>query len=263
MIQLTAIQKEEIIKKYLEDTKVTCLGLSREYSIGSYRIYKLLKDNNIKIRNKVSGKKRMYELNENFFEQINTEEKAYFLGLLYSDGYVDKKRNLVGITLQEQDMELLEKLRNILNYNKPLKFKIPKQPNRKNLYILDMYSKKIHQDVIKLGCLQAKSLILEFPTKKQVPPHLLRHFIRGYFDGDGSINREISIVSTNNFLLKLDKILSNLSIEHKYYDMECNDITKVICIFKRKSVLKFCEWIYSGATIFMKRKYDKYLKLID
>ena len=43
-------------------------------------------------------------------------------------------------------------------------------------------------DLIKQGCVPNKSLILTFPNKHQVPKNLINHFIRGYFDGDGSIS---------------------------------------------------------------------------
>lgn len=259
MSELTTLQKEAIVKRYSEDVTVNCAGLAREYSVGRWRVWKILTDKGIKVRDNISGKRATYSINENFFETIDTEEKAYFLGLLYADGYADPKRKLIGITLQEEDKELLEKLRIILKYTKPLTFKKPKQLNRKSVYILDIYRIKIYKDVVRLGCVPTKSLILKFPTEEQVPKHLLRHFVRGYFDGDGHISNHASITSSDIFIDALKKLFSNMDIEYKVYSMRCNSITKNMCLYKCKSTLRFCEWIYKDANIYMKRKYDKYI----
>ena len=59
--------------------------------------------------------------------------------------------------------------------------------NKGKYYQLSLRSKIICEDLKKLGCLQKKSKILVFPTESQVPKNLIHHFIRGYFDGDGSV----------------------------------------------------------------------------
>ena len=71
-----------------------------------------------------------------------------------------------------------------------------------------MRSQKTVNDLKKLGCVEKKSSILTFPTSQQVPNNLIYHFIRGYFDGDGSIcitdkNYHISFVGTENFIKEL------------------------------------------------------------
>lgn len=81
-------------------------------------------------------------------------------------------------------------------------------PNCQIQVIQSLRSQKTVNDLKRLGCTEQKSLNLTFPTKEQVPPHLLHHFIRGYFDGDGSISLynndyHVSIVGTESFIKSL------------------------------------------------------------
>ena len=62
-----------------------------------------------------------YEINYKFFDVIDSEEKAYFLGLLFADGHNNVKDGVVLIDLQENDKEILEKFTNILQPSKPLR----------------------------------------------------------------------------------------------------------------------------------------------
>lgn len=132
---------------------------------------------------------RKYKLNENYFEKIDSKDKAYFLGLLFADGCNaisrTQKHCSIIISLQEQDKEILQKFMNIVSPNKPLQ--LINNINGQKQYRFVINSKKWSNDLIKLGCVPNKSLVLQFPTEKQVPKELQSHFIRGYFDGDGCV----------------------------------------------------------------------------
>ena len=109
--------------------------------------------------------------NHNTFEIIDTEEKAYWLGFLYADGCISKNQNIIQIALKRADKTHLEKFREFIgNTNN----KITYSKNTKS-YRFCFNSKKIKQDLIKLGCIPAKSLTLKFPTEKQIPKDLIRH----------------------------------------------------------------------------------------
>lgn len=262
MVRLTIEQKEDIVNAYLSDISNTCASLGRKHNVDYKTIKYTLKKHNVKIRNDISRIKRKYTLNESFFEKIDTEEKAYFLGFLYADGYLNYKHKILGISLQERDKDILEKLRIIIGSSKPLVFRewISKHPTWQNSYVLEVYGIKICEDVIKLGCVPKKSLILQFPTENQVPNHLLRHFVRGYFDGDGSIGNTTHIVSSMMFLNSLQNLLNKMGIESKISNMACNSITKDLAMNKKLSAIKFLDWIYQDSTIYLNRKYDKYLE---
>ena len=114
------------------------------------------------------------------FEKIDSEEKAYWLGFLYADGYISFSENKIELSLAEKDVHHIEKFRDFLGINNRICYR----PSVK-AYRLSFRSDKCKQDLINQGCTPRKSLTLKFPTSKQVPYELIRHFIRGYFDGDG------------------------------------------------------------------------------
>jgi transcriptional regulator with XRE-family HTH domain len=206
---------------------------------------------------------RKYTLDETYFNKINTEDKAYFLGLMYADGNVSKRKNLFKIGLQEEDKEILNKFAIYLKTNKPISCEPPNKKNKtwKHNYKLTIIGKKITKSLVDLGCVPQKSLILQFPTTEQVPEHLLRHFIRGYFDGDGHISTHLSIVSSKYFIDGLINIIRFHDLEYKIYNCK-NEFTKRLVVGKKKSYLKFLSWIYKDATIYMQRKYEKYINFI-
>jgi intein-encoded DNA endonuclease-like protein len=147
-------------------------------------VSKILKENDVPIR----GYKK-YQYNEDFFKIIDTEEKAYVLGLLYADGnnYVSKNGYQIRLALQESDRKTVEKVRDLLAPMKTLTLKKIIRNGVENLYyLLSIDSKIISQQLSTLGCVPKKSMILEYPSWL-TDVEFQRHFIRGYFDGDGSI----------------------------------------------------------------------------
>ena len=165
---------------------------------------------------------KKYNIDVTYFEKVDTEDKAYFLGLLYADGYNGKSNSCIRLGLASPDEHILETFKKYLKTNKPLKFyNKGKQTNNKwkDFYNLDIENKKMCEDLEKLNCFQAKTHFLTFPNQSIVPKHLIRHFIRGFFDGDGCItstrtknkpNRKptysISFVTTLSFLESLEQI---------------------------------------------------------
>jgi hypothetical protein len=142
--------------------------------------------------------------NESFFESIDTEAKAYFLGLMYADGCVNiakfgQKR--MSINLHHQDKHILETFKQKLGLKYELQFnQHSKRKNKFNIqdqYVLRVNSDKLCNDLINLGCVPRKSLILNFPTFEQVPENFMRHFIRGLFDGDGGIYSKFTELNKN------------------------------------------------------------------
>ena len=127
--------------------------------------------------------KRKHNINEKFFETINSEAQAYILGFIYSDGCVYKLPTAfaLSITQLEQDKDILLNIKKELQSGYPLIEKIVKVNNKKS-YTFYAYSKKIFNDLEKLGVTPNKSLTLQFPTF--LDESLMPHFIRGLFDGD-------------------------------------------------------------------------------
>ncbi len=218
---------------------------------------------------------RKYTINENYFDTIDTEEKAYFLGLLYSDGCNDSDNARIILGLQDEDREILDKFNIAINSNRPLSFidcskRIDKKC--KNMYRLTINSRHMSDKLTELGCMKQKTFLLKFPTEDQVPNPLLKHWLRGLWDGDGSFslsknkNRFLmntSIISTKNIIESINLfILKELNIEGSVYKpKKSTKNTTDLHYTGLIKGLKIIRWLYLDSNIYLKRKYDRYLTI--
>lgn len=206
------------------------------------------------------SRKNRYCINEEYFDKINTEEKSYTLGLLYADGSVSKD----GFYLKMKDEEILLKIKQKLDAEQSVKYL---NYNGNSSYLLSVCSQKMYKSLVKQGCFINKTYILEFPTEQQVPKELIPHFIRGYFDGDGCININIEnsqsridfTSASTNFLESLRKILSNISGVKGSLLKEVGKSNTWHLRYSGNRMNTILNWLYKDATIFMKRKHDKFL----
>lgn len=271
-MKLTDKQKIEIVEKY-KIGGISCSKLAKEYGVSHTSICSILKVRNIPITHHPKNTNRKYFCNEHYFDSINTEAKAYFLGLMYADGCVFKKLDGFSILLIDSDIELLEIFKKEICYTGPLLFREvqKKYKTRKNAFSLVVTNEKLAVQLANLGCVPAKSLILQFPKNGQVPKELMRHFIRGYFDGDGSfcvyqnkktkaVRYEVVIVSTIMFLEKMIQECNHLDINWEFKSRIPGKSTRHLRNRGYNKVYRFLDWIYKDATVFLKRKYDKYIQ---
>jgi intein/homing endonuclease len=257
--RLSKFQKE-YIKECLILKQLNYSQIALELGFSSTTINNYAKSIN-HICKSPSELKRKYTINENYFDVIDSEDKAYFLGLLYADGYNDINRNTINLSLKEQDKEILEKLSICIESNKPLQYVKIKNQNHQNQYRLVVCSKYLSQKLIELGCVSNKTFKITFPTEEQVPKELQRHFLRGYFDGDGWIGeKSLCIVGTQDFCNSLDYITKDLNINSyiRSRHPERNHNIKMFEISGRNQCKKFFHYIYDNATIYLKRKFDKW-----
>ena len=214
--------------------------------------------------------RRKYQLDECYFDEIDTPNKAYILGFLCADGTNNRDKGTVSMTLEEGDFDILEKIRKEIKSEREVEFldysnKHDFGYTYKNQYRLLLFSSHICDSLINLGVVPNKSLILEFP---EIEEDLLHHFIRGVFDGDGSVYQgkiktqfTLTITSTDSFCNTLKCITEKfVGINCHIYDASNhNGITKVFTISGRNQVKKFMDWMYNDADLFLQRKYDRYL----
>ena len=109
---------------------------------------------------------------------------AYVLGFFAADGTLtyNRKRKNYYIEFSSVDFEILDKIKKVLRSKHKISVKKTGKSNPNEAYRLQIGSKKIFSDIVKLGFTINKSLSMDFP---KIPTHCLSHFIRGYFDGDG------------------------------------------------------------------------------
>lgn len=264
--RLSHQEKSELFKMY-ETGKYIGVDLAKIFNISSVATNALLRRHGYKAKTQ-SELQRKYSINETFFDIIDTQEKAYVLGLLYADGYNNTDRNSVSLGLKETDREVLDKITALIQPSKPLQYVNVSETkgfeNSQNQYRLVIANKHISQRLVELGCVKAKTHNLTFPTEEQVPSHLIRHFIRGYFDGDGSVSNnnrlQMDIVGTISFLEKIQEIIeSELDVKksklNKRHKKSKNEI-RALQIRGKYQCLKFKEFMYDNATIYLKRKYN-------
>jgi len=264
--RLSHQEKNELFRMY-ETGNYTGKQLSEIFPISQVAINALLRRNGYEAKPQ-SELQRKYPIVEDFFDEIDTEEKAYILGLLYADGYNNTDRNSVSLGLKETDREVLNKITALIQPSKPLQYvntsKTKGFENTQNQYRLVIANKHISERLVELGCGKAKTHNLKFPTEEQVPSHLIRHFIRGYFDGDGSVSgdkqKQFSFVGTIDFLLSLQRILkeelgfSETKLDQRHKDSDNNIRSLRYCGVNQ--CITFRDWLYKDATIYLKRKKD-------
>ena len=259
----TMILSEEQIVEITELIKAKVLqkDIALRYGIALTTLKRLLNRNNID--------SKLYKVKHDYFSVIDCEEKAYWLGFLYADGYNAKTRNQVKLKLHDQDLHILEKFRDCLITGSGLPM------NRdKNTLSIQLSSKQLCQDLHDLGCVQAKSLILQLPTF--LNDELMRHFIRGYFDGDGSIfykerpsSKEkyiaVSFTGCINFITQLNNFLQekiNLSNVKTAKQQDGNNAFQ--CVYTKYSDIQAIKnYFYenSDPTLRLERKFNKFPSL--
>lgn len=247
--------------------------LSKKYNLNRKTIVAALKKRNITI---VANRATKHTLNEHIFDIIDTEEKAYWLGFLYADGWINSSNNIVGLSLSTKDMGHLLKFKQFLNWTGDIKIyethqfgtKAVYNKNGDILYIgeINIGSLILHNALHNLGCVPNKSLILEFPSEDIVPSHLIRHFIRGYFDGDGTLGlykhsagnpkleESLMFVGTKPFLEGIESVLGKGFLMQK---KNCNKLTYRLS-YSTSKANNAAEVMYKNAIIYLDRKYNIY-----
>lgn len=193
---------------------------------------------------------------------------AYILGFAFSDGNIYKTS--LSWDIQKRDLELLKKI------NKALQSTYPIKEQREFSCRLRINNQKLITGAIKRGLLPKKSLRLSFP---QVPKLFLKHFIRGYLDGDGWVvlrntknEFDLGFVCGNrDFLEDLSKaVFKEIGIFGRV--REKNKITPkgfksktFLMEYYTNNALKVGNWLYSNLSredIYLKRKHEKYLEAV-
>lgn len=198
-----------IVEEYTKNN-LSIQAISKKYNISWNKVKKILLENKVQIISKRNQYGIDIKVKENIFDKIDSSEKAYWLGLLYADGYIRNNRNEIGLTLQEKDVKTVQAFHDFCGLSNDIREHIIRRNNKEyKSYDCTFSSKKIKEDLIKLGCVPCKSLVLTFPTEKQVPNEFLYDFIRGYVDGDGYLQFDKTKVDTELLFLELKVFLKD------------------------------------------------------
>ena len=263
-IEFSQEQIIDILNKYQDNWSQQ--KIADFYGVSRTVIKRILTVQNegISIRNKTTK----YKYQQDIFENIDTAEKAYWLGFLAADGcnYQREHNASIILNIHEKDKKHLEKFKLFCNTNAEIKSYIGYEgfSNQTPMCKITLNSKKISNDLIDKGIIPNKSLILQPPN---ISEQFYKPFILGYFDGDGSIskasqynNYTISIQGTKEILTWICQILNwdaNLekrdinSTNNSYY-IRCGGTNKPYQILKQ---------LYDSCEIHLDRKYNIYKTL--
>lgn len=212
---------------------------------------------------------RLYR-NSNYFENIDSRDKAYWLGIMYSDGCVCKRANgSYSISLEMIDKEHIEKFKYALDAvdHKVLTVFHKNFNNAKLSYAIHIYDKKMANDLIRLGCIPRKSLYLS--TIPNIPQEFIYDFIRGFADGDGCIcyNK-----SCDSYVFKLtgaspsflENIMDVLEIDRLSLN-KCTETSYQVTAAKRDDIYRILTKLYECSThkTRLDRKFNKYQEFIE
>lgn len=256
---------EQIIDKYVNE-KYSLYKLARIFHHSESTIKKHLLLNGIHIRDLRESHELPFD--KMYFEQIDTPEKAYWLGFIYADGSISK-RNVFSIKLSIKDKEHLYKFKKDINSQHIIgEYEMNTKYGNIKYCMFNIHSIHLCNQLQKLGVNENKTQECNFPDESILPEKYKWDFIRGFFDGDGSVYisnykwkyREyhclgVSFTGTEN-------MLQSILQEIKKY---CNTNTKVRKYYDGKPVydLKFgginlinniYHLLYDNSTRWLKRK---------
>ena len=260
----TEEQKQDIVTKYTKESWTTT-ELIKLYKTNGRELRKIFKEYDIDT-SYYQPRPVNRNVKRDFFEVIDTEEKAYILGLIMADGCVRNKReDQPYLSLELIDLDIIEKVQKELNSDSKISISDRKRKHLKNekvTYRFSVADKKMCEDLSKYGIVPLKTRKTDWLTQ-DIPIELKRHYLRGLFDGDGSIGyygNRWCISLTNNHPEFLEDV--GLWIED-LLGFKCPKVSKTNTsnriTYTGKKALKVINLLYHDNTISIIRKQ----KLVD
>ncbi|MFC1646274.1 LAGLIDADG family homing endonuclease [Candidatus Omnitrophota bacterium] len=271
MTKIANLTKEILRRLYIEECK-SLDDIGRQFGVSRVAVYKKLKKFRIKQRSKSQARleaqkqgklpQDFFEINEDFFTKWSTE-MAYVLGLIITDGCVS---GTGVISLSMNDKELLEKVRVAMGSQ----HKITPSKHQKNLYYFHFAREKMVKDLSKFGIRPKKSLSVKFP---EIPDAFRVDFIRGVFDGDGSVFfqrdsknyplRTKFCSGSKDFIERLEKNLQELGLpERNIYEQKTKNGVFYSIKYGHKESTNLFTILYRNhpKVLYLERKYKKFLE---
>lgn len=279
--KITEDQEKEIIKSFQNDD-LSITELAKQFNTTNLTIRKYLKNNNIEPP-EYDDARRKHPINKHYFDQIDTPDKAYILGFIAADGGIigdrsesDERGKVLSFTVEWSDKDILEKIASYLYLENPsdqVKYhnRNKKRVDGSNIEEAYLHIRSVYlvEQLNKLGIEKRKSLTIKFPDFLK-NSDLVRHFIHGYYDGDGGIslhksaNKDkcfVSLVGTKDYMSNIMLIiLKNLELKF-FLRQEYEKNVWRIYLQGHFNCLKLLNWFYQDAPLYLNRKYKLYEQL--
>lgn len=247
---------EEAVNLY--QSGLSIIKVTQQLNMGEKTLSKYLKYLNIDIRDRRKHRNDL-SYDKSYFNKIDTEEKAYWYGFIMADGSLwDGKSPHLCIEVNGIDYHHLEKFRDSIKSNHDIAFR-----KKRNMCRIEVCSKEIAEDLKILGCVSNKTEN-GFINLDKLPLDLIRHFLRGYLDGDGYIDktRYRVIYTVKSFIIvnQLQEMFSKFDINMDILP----DKTYFRLKTERKNIFyKILKLLYSDSNIYLDRKFEIYQKRIN
>jgi intein-encoded DNA endonuclease-like protein len=226
-------------------------------------ISRIIKENNLQLDYIPVNR----NLDHHFFDLIDSEEKAWLLGFLYTDGSVrnnNPHKYQIRLSIKISDEPIIDKIIQLLHLDNK---KIYDNREGKECVGIEFRSEQIFNKVSEYGVIPNKTYSSTSLNIDKIPEHLQRHYVRGLFDGDGGLGFTGNIYDitcdftahyrseVKEFQMFIDEQI-NKQIHNKIKTTE----SKSRCAWRgRQQVIKICSYLYDNSTIYLPRKKEKYL----
>lgn len=206
------------------------------------------------------------DFNQNYFSAITTETQAYLLGFIYADGSISSKATkysaYLTVQLAEKDKEVLELMVSEIYPSKNI------LKTSAGYYKITIYSNKLVDDLLNLGVKYKKTY--EELSIPNIDSNLIHHFIRGYFDGDGSVWMSSPTAKRKQWGAEIitasklfcDELINTMNLSHNYSCRTVKVDIHKISYNGKKRIKALYNYLYSNASVYLKRKYDKFQSII-
>lgn len=251
------IKIKDIISLY--ESGLPPVQIAEKFNCCTVNITRRLKKAGIEFKRDYSTVRRTrinrHTVDEHYFDNINTEDKAYFLGLMYSDGSVTKNQ----FYLKLKDEHILQSFKECIKSSAPIR---SKNTPWGVIYLFCVSSQKLCKSLINQGCYINKTKTIKFPKLEAT---LIKHFIRGFFDGDGCLQLNDKLYrcsfdltsASKEFLEQVRPIITEKAISNGGLNKEFKyDVWHLR--YCGKQVIQILDWLYSDANFYLNRKYFKY-----
>ena len=265
---------QKVIDKIIYDYTVNKYGLiktGKQNGVGERIVRRILLENKIHIRSQSEAaiianiQRRQFNLNDNYFSSEN-ERMAYLLGFLASDGTIDKKNNRIKIGLSSVDKDFLIMIKKELGYEGDI---LDYQTsNGFNVSELTFTSQQIKKDLAKYNIVPNKTFTYTFPESLNKKYWI--DFIRGYFDGDGSVSTagphaiRWQICAANKQVLEkiIDFFYEEYSIEKVSILVQMKEHPLYYFQYSTTATKKIFSILYKENCLKLPRKYFKFKELV-
>lgn len=251
------------IKHLYFDEELSSADIANRFNVSRKTVWKYLKRHGICTRDKTQARRVaikkgkisqvLYDIDEEFFKAWSAQ-MAWVLGLMVTDGHIAiGPSGMLVPSLASISLPLLENVRRAMKSNHPIK--LVNQTLGGTIYKFEFCRRRLAEDLVALGVTPKKSLIVQFPT---IPASYVSHFIRGVFDGDGSVFLEprskksplrvFFVSGSRDFIEKLEDTLHRNARLRKQTIYSRPEQTSYYFKYGHGDSLKFFEYVYSGSS---------------